>query len=406
MFYGYAPYVPVAERRRQAAAAMARLAKSGHVVSPVVVEGRAIATTVWGKAWCANLEAYSDYANRLPRGRTYVRNGSVVDLQIAPGRIEARVSGSSLYRTSVTVTALPKDRWETLCGACAGGIDSLVELLQGRFATGVMERLCRRGDGLFPTPKEIRLSCSCPDGARMCKHVAAVLYGIGARLDRQPELLFTLRQVTATDLLAKAGSGLVSEVQGPSGDRTLAADEVGALFGLEMEPLTIQSASPVTHAPVAQSSSPPRPARTGVQDGAVPVRRSRPTLAAVVKPAAHRAPKSLLPFLMKQDLRGPEFASLRKVRERLLAERARDSSAEASRQARKSRPVSSVRPGVGEVFSRLRNLLLTQGSITNVEAREATDLDAADVRVLLRRLVAEGHARVEGQKRGTRYVAM
>ena len=114
MYYGFAPYVPVAERRRQAAAAMARLAKSGHVVSPVVVEGRAIATTVWGKAWCANLEAYSDYANRLPRGRTYVRNGSVVDLQIAPGRIEARVSGSSIYRTTVTVTA-----WLTVLTASA-----------------------------------------------------------------------------------------------------------------------------------------------------------------------------------------------------------------------------------------------------------------------------------------------
>src|SRR5579862_5785939 len=109
--YLWAPYVPVAERRRKAAAEMAKLAKKGQTVSPVVVEGRTIASTAWGKAWCANLEHYSDYANRLPRGRTYVRNGSVVDLQIAPGSVEARVSGSSIYRTTITVTPLGERAW-------------------------------------------------------------------------------------------------------------------------------------------------------------------------------------------------------------------------------------------------------------------------------------------------------
>ena len=118
MYYQWAPYVPVAERRRKAAIEMARLAKKGQTISPVRIEGRSIATTVWGKAWCSNLEAYSDYSNRLPRGRTYVRNGSVVDLQITPGRIEARVSGSSMYRTTVTVTVLPKPRWEKLVTDC------------------------------------------------------------------------------------------------------------------------------------------------------------------------------------------------------------------------------------------------------------------------------------------------
>jgi uncharacterized Zn finger protein len=233
MYYQWAPYVPVAERRRQAAAEMAKLKKTGHAVSPVVIQGRAIASTVWGKAWCANLEGYSDFANRLPRGRTYVRNGSVVDLQISPGKIAARVSGSSIYTATVAVKPLPAARWQALCADCAGGIDSLVELLQGRFAKGVMERLCRPGDGLFPTPKEISLACSCPDSARLCKHLAAVLYGIGARLDHQPELLFTLRQVVATDLLAHAGKGLEAE---PAGERTLAGDDLGALFGLELDP--------------------------------------------------------------------------------------------------------------------------------------------------------------------------
>jgi uncharacterized Zn finger protein len=252
MYYQWAPYVPVAERRRQAAAEMAKLKKKGHAVSPVVIQGRAIATTVWGKAWCANLEGYSDYANRLPRGRTYVRNGSVVDLQIGPGRIEARVSGSSIYTATVTVKPLPAARWQALCADCAGGIDSLVELLQGRFAKGVMERLCRPGDGLFPSPKEITLDCSCPDSAHLCKHLAAVLYGVGSRLDHQPELLFTLRQVAATDLLAHAGKGLAAE---PAGARTLAGDDLGALFGLELDPG--EAAAPAPPVKPAAAAKPP-----------------------------------------------------------------------------------------------------------------------------------------------------
>ncbi len=235
MFYEWAPYVPVAERRKNAAAAMARLAKKGHPVSPVVITGRAIATTVWGKAWCTHLEAYSDYANRLPRGRTYARNGSVVDLQVAPGRIAAHISGSSMYRVTITIAPLKKTAWAQLCTACAGGIDSLVELLQGHFAAAVMERLCHQDDGLFPSPKQIRVECSCPDGSYLCKHAAAVLYGVGARLDHQPELLFTLRQTNPTDLLAQAGVGLLAKTTGPGSGRTLAVAEVGALFGLEME---------------------------------------------------------------------------------------------------------------------------------------------------------------------------
>ena len=189
----WVPYVPVAERRRKAAGAIARLTKKGQTMSPVVVQGRTIATTAWGKAWCANMESYSDYANRLPRGRTYVRNGSVIDLQITPGTAAAQVSGSTIYRTTITVQPVPKAKWQQICADCAGGIDSLVELLQGRLSKSVMDRLCRQGSGLFPMPRDIHFDCSCPDGAFMCKHVAAVLYGVGVRFDSQPELLFPLR---------------------------------------------------------------------------------------------------------------------------------------------------------------------------------------------------------------------
>ena len=234
MFYEWRPYVPVAERRRKAEREMQRLAKKGHPVSPVVVEGRAIARTFWGKAWCDNLERYSDFSNRLPRGRTYVRNGSVVDLQIGPGEVAAIVSGSELYEVAVKVAAVPKARWTSICGDCAGAIDSLVELLQGRFSKGVMERICQQKKGLFPTPAEIELSCSCPDWASMCKHVAAVLYGVGARLDERPELLFKLRKVDEKELVAKAARGLSVSKSRPAAEKVLATDGLSELFGLEL----------------------------------------------------------------------------------------------------------------------------------------------------------------------------
>lgn len=235
-FWGWRPYVSAAERRRKALREMEKRKKQGHAVSPVIIEGRTIVKTFWGKAWCENLERYSDFANRLPRGRTYVRNGSVIDLQIAPGAIQALVSGSSIYKVAVKVTPVTKARWKSLCADCAGAIDSLVELLQGRFSKGVMERICRQNTGLFPSPKEIRLSCSCPDWADMCKHVAAVLYGIGARFDEHPELLFRLHEVNEEELIAKAGSALPLAKEGPGRAKVLASDDLSEIFGLEMAP--------------------------------------------------------------------------------------------------------------------------------------------------------------------------
>jgi uncharacterized Zn finger protein len=229
------PYVSQAERRRQAAQKMAKLKKKGHPVSPVVLQGRTIASTFWGKAWCDNLEGYGDYENRLPRGRTYVRNGSVVDLQIAEGEISARVSGSDLYRVKVDIVPVTKARWKSICTDCTGGIDSLVELLQGRFSKGVMERICRQRSGLFPAPDEIRFSCSCPDWASMCKHVAAVLYGIGARLDDKPELLFRLRKVDEKDLLAGTAAGMPISRKKPRAGKVLDTADISGIFGLDLD---------------------------------------------------------------------------------------------------------------------------------------------------------------------------
>jgi uncharacterized Zn finger protein len=232
--WGWKPYVPAAERRLQALREVEKRRKKGQLLSPVKIAGRAIVKTFWGKAWCENLERYSDYANRLPRGRTYVRNGSVIDLQIAGGTIEALVSGSSIYKVAVKVTPVAKKRWAAICSDCAGGIDSLVELLQARFSKGVMERICRQSTGLFPTPHEIKFSCSCPDWAGMCKHVAAVLYGIGARLDEQPELLFRLHQVNQEDLIANAGKALPLTKASPAASKILASDDLSGIFGLDM----------------------------------------------------------------------------------------------------------------------------------------------------------------------------
>jgi uncharacterized Zn finger protein len=246
-FYQWPAYVGVAERRRRAERKLAQLRKKGEPVVPVKIEGRVIAASFWGKSWCENLERYSDYATRLPRGRSYVRNGSVVDMQIAPGKVAAMVAGSDLYHVEVTIEPVARSRWKSICRDCAGGIDSLIELLQGRLAKCVMDRVCREGDGLFPAPGEIKLSCSCPDWADMCKHVAAVLYGVGARLDEAPRLLFVLRGVDESELLAGAGPTLPLNKPGHFGAKVLDATNVAALFGLEMA----DGADPPDPAPAA-----------------------------------------------------------------------------------------------------------------------------------------------------------
>ena len=242
MFYGWKPYVSIAERTRKAEREIAKSQKNGTAMTPVVIAGRTIATTFWGKAWCQNIERYSDYANRLPRGRSYVRNRAVLDLHIADGVVKALVMGSRRYKVEVKVTAVPQAHWNAVCKDCSGAIDSLVELLQGRFSNHVMERICRPGAGLFPIPKDIAFTCSCPDWASMCKHVAAVLYGIGARLDEQPQLLFTLRKVDEKDLIAKAGKGLPLSSHAPKTGRALKDTELADVFGIEMA----EASAPIT----------------------------------------------------------------------------------------------------------------------------------------------------------------
>lgn len=233
-WYDFRPYVPVAARRAQAKKKMETLRKRGQKIQPVELEGRTIARTFWGKAWCDHMESFHDYENRLPRGRTYIRNGSVCHLDIAKGEVQAMVSGSELYKVKVTIKTLPGEKWKEVKKRCAGQIGSLLELLQGRFSANVMSVVTHRDKGLFPRPGEISLKCSCPDWAVMCKHVAAVLYGVGARLDERPELLFLLRGVDHEELIGTEVGMVTAATEVKSGRRRIADDALADVFGIEM----------------------------------------------------------------------------------------------------------------------------------------------------------------------------
>lgn len=235
MSYGeWSPYVTVAQRRANAAKEVSRLRNKGMEIEPIEIEGRKIARTFWGEAWCNHLETFSDYENRLPRGRTYVRNGSVCHLAIARGKVEAIVSGSALYRVNINIAPLPVNKWKNVRKQCAGQIGSMLELLQGRFSNNVMEAVTEADNGLFPKPSEINLACNCPDRARMCKHIAAVLYGVGARLDHQPELLFLLRNVDHEELITTE-LDIQSAASGQGKRRRLAGADLSDVFGVDME---------------------------------------------------------------------------------------------------------------------------------------------------------------------------
>ena len=233
----YPPYVSVAEKRANGARALAKLLKkSKRPAEPVVIahRKRRLTTTFWGQAWADNLERYADLANRLPRGRAYLRNGAVLDLAIAGGRVEAFVASGELYRVTIGIAPLAKSRWRRVIDRCTGRIGSLVGLLRGELSDDVLAVLTHAKDGLFPQPREMTLDCSCPDRAGVCKHLAAVLYGVGIRLDARPELFFVLRQVDQTELLSSATAGAVSRARQAAGKR-IADDRLSAVFGIELE---------------------------------------------------------------------------------------------------------------------------------------------------------------------------
>jgi uncharacterized Zn finger protein len=287
-YYGYPPYVPVAERRKKAERAAAKAKKSGTAMNGVAAFRGAIAKTVWGKAWCANLEHYGDFANRLPRGRTYVRSGAVIDLRLSGGDVVSKVMGSHLYTVKVRVAKVQTTLWRSMSADCSSSISSLVELLQGRLSSAVMERMCRQHDGLFPAPKELIFDCSCPDGANLCKHVAATLYGIGARLDHRPELLFALRGVDPSQLVAQATAGLASTEKKASTNRVLDDASISDVFGLEMHESVAASDAPVILKPTPKPKSKPKPSAKRATTSAV--KAPMPTVA-TAQPASDKSAK-------------------------------------------------------------------------------------------------------------------
>ncbi|MFC1746623.1 SWIM zinc finger family protein, partial [Candidatus Riflebacteria bacterium] len=228
----------MAKKRENAKKQMLKLRKKGMEIQPVELEGRTIARTFWGKAWCRHLEKFSDYENRLPRGRTYVRNGSVCHLEVNKGLIKAMVSGTEIYNVRLKITNLTRKKWMQIKKNCAGKVGTLIELLQGRLSDEIMAVVTHTKNGLFPLPGEMDLFCSCPDWAEMCKHVAAALYGVSTRLDEIPELVFSLRGVDHNELIATSAEKAVKtvvagRVKGKS--RRLVVEDLTGVFGIEID---------------------------------------------------------------------------------------------------------------------------------------------------------------------------
>lgn len=309
-YYDYKPYVPVAQRRAQAAREVAKLKQKGRTIIPVVIEGRTIASTFWGKAWCANLESYGDFANRLPRGRTYVRNGSVVNLTIEKGRIEALVSGSELYEIEIEIAPAPEARWLALKQQSAGQIGSLVELLQGKLSKGVMELMTQRDNGLFPAPDEITMRCSCPDYAGMCKHLAAVLYGVGNRLDSSPDLLFLLRGVDHMELIEEAIPAAPQD--GATGAPTIAMEDLGDIFGIEVDDATVASASASATTSPKNAAKKPSKKAAGAKTNKKPAAKAASKKAATVATGEKPASKAVSKKTAAVGAKEPKKAQARK----------------------------------------------------------------------------------------------
>ena len=239
-YWNYPRYVPVAEKQAKADQKLKQLKKKNPDIRPVRLEGKALAQSWWGKAWNKNLERYADFSNRIGRGRSYVRHGAVLDLQIQPGRVDALVQGSasSPYEVEVRIKEIPEKDWKAMIAVCEGRLESLQELIAGKFPKALADAFTAQGEGLFPTPTEIGFSCSCPDWASMCKHVAATLYGIGARFDEDPSLFFYLRNRDISDLVSTAvaeGTRTLLDRAERKSDRVLDDADLSDVFGIDMD---------------------------------------------------------------------------------------------------------------------------------------------------------------------------
>ena len=205
-------------------------AKKNKDYAPVPpIKGRNICQSWWGQAWCRNLEQYADYESRLDRGKRYVKTGTVIDLKIKKGKVEARVQGTrrAPYKVEIRISPLSEENCQKIIEKCGRRIENMESLIKGEFPMDLQELFTGK-DGLFPTPREISFSCSCPDWALMCKHVAAAMYGIGVRLDENPFYFFD--RFINVALESKVESMLRNAEK--SSDRIIEDADLTALFGV------------------------------------------------------------------------------------------------------------------------------------------------------------------------------
>ena len=254
MWHAYSPYINKATKQKNAAKETEKMRKKGIKIAPITIKGRIIAKSVWGKAWCEALESHADYENRLARGRTYVRNGSVVHLEAIKNKIAAKVAGSSLYSVEIDFKELPREKWTHIRECCKGHVSSLVDLLAGKVPATVMNIVSEKNTGLFPNPGQMKFTCDCPDWASMCKHVAAVLYGIGSRLDTAPELIFSLRGVNHLELIPE-----IKNIVGKANKAELSDSEIGDIFGIDLAPPVKVQKIPAKKSPDKKAPQKPVP---------------------------------------------------------------------------------------------------------------------------------------------------
>jgi uncharacterized Zn finger protein len=336
--YYYPPYVPVAARRAKAERTLQQLRKKQPHLKPVMIAGTRLATTWWGQSWNSNLERYADYHNRIGRGRSYVRHRAVLDLQLTPGRVTALVQGSEAqpYRVSITVDTLNATHWSTIRTACAGCFDSLSTLLAGAFPQALKDLFFAKGAGLFPSPREIQFDCSCPDWASMCKHVAAALYGVGARFDDDPSLFFTLRGIALDDIITQTVTDTTQTLLRRAEQQranVLVDVDLGAVFGIQLDdlqtprpPLPPVQPKLSTRTPHAARTQKARASKTRVSAAKqrAAQRRSTPRRKAVtplpaVRPvvAPSRPPGTMLEALLKALGKTRRGKSLEQLQRRL-----------------------------------------------------------------------------------------
>lgn len=299
MAYGhyYPPYVPVAQKRAKADKKLKELKKKNPDIRPVRLEGQTLARSWWGKAWNKNLERYADFSNRIGRGRSYVRHNAVLDLQIQPGQVTALVQGSASlpYKVEIQIKEISKKNWRAMVAACEGRLETLQELLAGKFPKALADAFTAQGEGLFPTPTEIGFFCDCPDWASMCKHVAAALYGIGARLDEDPSLFFTLRNRDISDLVSTAvaeGTKTLLDRAEKKSDRVLDDADLSDVFGIDMEaPPSEPAGARPKPAPKAKKTTPKKPAKKKETASAKPANAKKTARKAASSRKAEKTPR-------------------------------------------------------------------------------------------------------------------